>query len=847
MKTNFKLALTASMALLCLYSCGLFKNNKKQKAEMVVKDTAVVSKDTAKISIVPKTPKKFEALITKKAVADIGMFNVYKQEDKYFLEIADTLLNKDILIVSRISRSAAQVRNPTYMIGYGGDQINKSVVRLDKGPNNKLFIRKITFTERGGDSTSTMYRSVENSNIQPIVASFEVKGISKNERGVIIDITDYLNGDNDILFFEGDVKRVLGLGGYQTDKSYVKEIKSYRGNVEIKTLKTYTRGAAEPGVPAGGFLTYELNSSMLLLPDKLMPSRNADSRIGYFSTGYTDFNSNPQGVEKVEMITRWRMKPRQQDIQKYLSGQLVEPEKQIVFYIDPATPKQWVPYLIQGINDWNVAFEQAGFKNAIVAKEAPSKEENPEWSLEDARYNAVVYKPSDIPNASGPHVNDPRTGEILETHVNWYHNVMKLLRNWYFIQASAVDPKARKVKFDEELMGQLIRFVSSHEIGHTLGLRHNYGSSSAVPVEKLRDKAWVEANGHTPSIMDYARFNYVAQPEDGISDKGIFPRIGDYDKWAIEWGYRWFPEKTANQEKEYLNKWIIEKTAANKRLWFGTETDKDDPRCQNEDLGDNAMIASSYGIKNLKRILPQILNWTKEENEGYQSAVEMYSELLNQFNRYMGHVAKNIGGVMTTPKSVEEPGKVIEFVSKEKQQEAVNFLNAQLFSTPTWLLNKEIFDKTGKGTATVLNALQDNTLKKLISAETINKLLQFEAYDSRNAYTGLELLNDVKRGIWSELYANKSISIYRRNLQKSYVERLGIIINPPPAPPMPPGFAAAGSVSTTNDMISIVKSHARALQKEIRNVIPIAKDEMTKSHLQDMDERINKFFKDTRI
>ena len=372
-----------------------------------------------------------------------------------------------------------------------------------------------------------------------------------------------------------------------------------------------------------------------------------------------------------------------------------------------------------------------------------------------------------------------RSGEILETHVNWYHNVMSLVHNWYFVQTAAVDPRARKMQFDDELMGQLIRFVSSHEVGHTLGLRHNFGSSSTVPVEKLRDKAWVEANGHTPSIMDYARFNYVAQPEDSISEKGLFPRIGEYDKWAIEWGYRWFPDiKTPEQEKPVLNQWVVTQLGKNKRLFFGAESDINDPREQNEDLGDNAMKASAYGIKNLKRIVPNLVEWTKMPNEGYDNTKKMYTEVVNQFGRYLGHVTKNIGGINTTYKVIEQPGPVAEFVSKATQKEAMHFLQQQLFTTPSWLLDKNIATMTGFSDKDMISWLQSNILAKIISPATIDKLINFEMYEPSKAYTAAEMLNDLKKGIWTELATGGPIDVYRRNLQKLYVEKLTSLVNP---------------------------------------------------------------------
>ncbi|HEX6182159.1 MAG TPA: zinc-dependent metalloprotease, partial [Chitinophagaceae bacterium] len=732
-------------------------------------------------------------------------------------------------------------------------------IRFEKGPGNKIFLKNISYSEMAKDTTGDgMYRSVLNSNIQPIAAAFDIKSYYRDSnssyRASVIDITQFIATDNDILFFEANTKRAYSLGQQQTDRSYVETVKSYPTNIEIKTVKTYVRTPAQPGQGGGGGgqqqgasgpVTFELNSSMVLLPKVPMQPRYFDPRVGYFATGYTDFDANPQGVKRVVMITRWKLEPKPEDVEKYKRGELVEPQKPIVFYIDPTTPKKWVPYLIQGVNDWNVAFERAGWKNAIVAKEAPKN--NPEWSLDDARHSAIVYKPSEIPNASGPHVHDPRSGEILETHVNWYHNVMQLVRNWYFIQTAAVDPKARKMKFDDELMGQLIRFVSSHEVGHTLGLRHNYGSSSTVPVENLRNKAWVEANGHTPSIMDYARFNYVAQPEDNITESGLFPRIGEYDKWAIEWGYRWFPDyKTPDAERPKLNQWITDKTSNSSFLWFGTETDPNDPRAQNEDLGDNAMKASAYGIKNLKRILPNLFEWTKEANEDYSNTRTMYSELVNQFGRYMGHVAKNIGGITTTPRMVEETGPVYDFVPKATQKEAMVFLQQQLFTTPTWMLDKKIYQSTGINGMTTVGNLQQSVFNRVLAPNTFDKLIQFESLDPKKAYLVSELLSDLRKGIWSELATKAPIDIYRRNLQKMYVERLATLVQSPAtqgqgAAPVPQ--FQAPSMSKTNDAMSLLKGHIKSLQAEIRAAIPAVQDNVTRLHLQDVNDRLTKALK----
>jgi hypothetical protein len=801
--------------------------------------------------VTPSTqgPKPYKDVITSKAVSDGGLFWVHKVDDKYYFEIPDSLFNRDILVVNRISKAAAGMRSGGFF-GYGGDQIGQNVIRFEKGPNNKIFLRNISYAEYAKDSTSPMFTAVNNSNVQPIAAAFDVKSLGKDSTGAVIDMTDFVNGDNDVLHFNSGLKTSLRFAGIQADKSYIVGIKSYPINIEIKTVKTYSRSPAPSiggfggpggGGAGGGNMTVELNSSLVLLPKTPMQSRYFDPRVGYFAVGYTDFDANPQGVKSIAIVKRWRLEPKDGDMEKYKRGELVEPKKPIVFYIDPATPKKWVPYLIQGVNDWQGAFEKAGFKNAIMAKMAPTKEEDSTWSLEDARNSAIVYKPSDIANASGPSISDPRSGEIMESHINWYHNVMELIHDWYFIQTAAVDPKARKMVYDDELMGQLIRFVSSHEVGHTLGLRHNFGSSSTVPVERLRDKAWVEANGHTPSIMDYARFNYVAQPEDNISEAGLFPRIGDYDKWAIEWGYKLLPQyKDAEAEKGYINTWIMERLK-NNRLWFGTEVNPDDPRSQSEQVGDDAMKGSMYGIKNLQRILPNLMEWTKMPNEDYSNLSQMYNQLTFQFTRYMGHVAKYVGGIMETPKSVEEQGPVYELVSEAKQREAVDFLNKQLFATPTWLINQDIFNRTGLNGLSVIGNIQDNALGRLLSSRTLNKLVDAEAAQGNSAYQVVELLNDLKKGIWSELAVRKPIDIYRRNLQKSYINTLSNLINPPASAPVTiaPGITITLATNDKSDVKSVVRAHLASLKTEINAAAAGITDPMTKYHLQDISKRID--------
>lgn len=841
----------AFLAVFCTYTSFSYgqKNRSKPVIDTVAKPSTTVIKSSSSSN--KREPKPFKEIITDKAITSRGMFNIHKVEDRYFFEIPDSLLGRDILTVARISKGAVGVRSG--INGYAGDEIGENLVRFEKGPDNRLFLKNISYQETGRDSLAGMYWNVINSNMQPIANSFDIKALSADSTGVVIDVTEFLTGDNETLFFDNGYKRALGIGGSQSDKSYILTVKSFKENIEMVSVKTFSRSGG------GGFsmgqsqaapqnATFEINSSLVLLPKVPMQARYSDDRIGYFTTqSITDFDLNPQGVERIRFIRRFRLEPKEEDLEKYKRGELVEPKKPIVYYIDPTTPKKWVPYLIQGINDWQVAFEKAGFKNAIVGKEAPTNLQDSTWSIDDARHNAIIYKPSEVANAQGPTVIDPRSGEIIETHINWYHNVMALLRSWYMVQAAAADSRARKMQFDDELMGELIRTVSSHEVGHTLGLLHNFGSSSTVPVEKLRDKKYLETNGHTPSIMDYARFNYVAQPEDGIAAKGFLPRIGEYDKWAIEWGYRLLPQyKNPDEEKDYLNKLAIERLNANPKLWWGDgESNRDDPRSQTEDIGDNAMKASTYGIKNLQRIIKNLPDWTKETNKDYSNLREMYIQVISQFGRYIGHVSNNVAGIERTQKRVEQTGPVYVFTSKAKQKEAVNWLLQNVFTTPRWVINENITGLINVGPQTTIIGLQDRALNNIVSGGTISKLLREEAETPTSAYTFTEMMNDLRKGIFSELSSHKPIDIYRRALQKSFAEKtIGLLESSPAGFVITiggsgggGGFASPG-LSSTSDAISTAKAQLRTLQSQIKSSLPTFADASSRNHLLDLSERI---------
>ncbi len=675
---------------------------------------------------------------------------------------------------------------------------------------------------------------------------------------VVFDVTDYFKGDNQVVSVSQTAKRAFNLSSLAGDRSYIQSIHAYPINIEVRTVKTFNSSAGLPGLfssstssalpaaSAAGAVTIELNTSMILLPREPMNVRFWDRRVGFFADRYTSFADDQQRVQTNTFAIRWRLEPKDEDLEKWKRGELVEPKKPIIYYIDPATPKTWRSYLIQGINDWQGAFEAAGFKNAIVGKEWPVKDTT--MSLEDARYSVLRYFASDVENAYGPEIHDPRSGEILESHIGWYHNVMKLVHDWYMIQAAAVDPRARKMKYNDTLMGQLIRFVSSHEVGHTLGLRHNMGSSSTTPVEKLRDKQWVETHGHTGSIMDYARFNYVAQPEDSIGPKGLFPKIGDYDRWAIRWGYGYIPGSTVEEKKSASNQVIIKALTTNPRHYFGTYEfgNSSDPRNLSEDLGDNAMLASSYGIKNLQFILKNLITWTREDNDQNENINEMYDKLLLQFRRYMGHVAANIGGVYETIKTSGQNEAVYQVTPKIKQKEALSFLQKQVFTTPNWLLDKQILNRVNNpGEDNGVTQTQEYVLNSLLNTERLNRMqVSYDRYGGIQAYNAMELLNDLRTGLFSELQTRRPIDSYRRKLQKSFVAKLNAVLNPASGSggglllSILSSNALSPSELNRSDIPSIARAELQMLQKQLTFSAKAMPDTMSKIHLADLLERV---------
>ena len=702
--------------------------------------------------------------------------------------------------------------------------------RREAAYQSSYFVRSDLF--RHLRSSATRY----NSNFEPILYSFKIESKGIDSTSTLIEVTKLFNEDVKPLGFPQSRRKGYKISSLNSKKSFIESIKSYPENIESRHVKTYN-SSSPPSNSSTGTISLEINNSMILLPKTPMKRRYFDQRVGWFARSQVDYGLDVQESKSLKYLDRWRLEVKDEDLEKFENGELVTPKKQIVYYIDRATPLKWRKYLKEGIEDWQVAFEQAGFKDAIIAKDPPTKEEDPEWSPEDVRYSVVRYLASPIPNANGPHVSDPRSGEILESDINWYHNVMTLLRNWFFVQTAAINEDARGVSFDDEVMGRLIRFVSAHEVGHTIGLPHNMGSSSAYPVDSLRSATFTKKYGTAPSIMDYARFNYIAQPE----DKGValMPDIGVYDKHAVRWGYRPIPDaKTAKEEKKTLDKWIRDNENS---LMHRFGSAGIDPSSQTEDLGDDAVKASEYGILNLKRIVPNLTKWTSEDGKDYSDLQTMYGQVLTQFNRYMGHVSSNIGGVYQYYKTYDQEGPVYTHVKKSHQKKCMNFLNDQLFDTPTWMIDNNILNKIEfAGITNRIRSTQSRTLNSILDFGKMARLIENEAINGKTAYTLIDMMSDLKKGIWKELYSNKTIDVYRRNLQLAYLDRISYIMNEEQGsiPSWARGRVTSVKVSQS-DIRTIAVGQLLELRKDIKKH-KNRSDQMTKMHLDMAMAKINK-------
>ena len=784
-------------------------------------------KDSAEKEKEPKKEKTYEEIITKDAISDDGLFKVHKVKDKYYYEIADSLLGRDMLMVTRIVKMATE-------LPLNRHKMSEQVLKWEKFDNN-IFLKQASYSKFANDSLPISI-AVSNSNFEPIISSFKIAVENKENNSHVIDVTSLYKSDIKIFGFPQSSRKGYKITSLDSKLSFIESIRSFPLNIETKHIKTYKSSDSR-----NGQISMVLNNSMILLPKEPMKRRYFDQRVGWFTSAQTDYGIDNQEAETVRYLDRWRLEIKDEDIDKFKNGELVEPKKPIVYYLDPATPEKWRKYLKDGIEDWNVAFEAAGFKNAVIVKYPPTKEEDPDWSPEDVRYSTVRYLASPSLNANGPHVSDPRSGEIIESDINWYHNVMKLLRNWYFVQTAAVNPDSRGVEFKNEVMGELIRFVSSHEFGHTIGLPHNMGSSSAYPVDSLRSATFTKKYGTSPSIMDYARFNYVAQPGDeGVAlmpSQWNTPNVGVYDIYSVKWGYKPILDVSVEEEKSILKSWIMEK-ANDLKYRFGSAGI--DPSSQTEDLGDDAVKASEYGIANLKRIMPKLMEWTTKDGETYTELGYMYGQVLGQFGRYMGHVSNNIGGIYQYYKTSDQDGAVYTHVKKSYQQNCMNFLQNQLFETPEWMINKEILNKIEfAGITNRIRSTQSRTLNSLLDFGKMARLIENEAINGKNAYSLIEMMTDLRKGIFNEVYKNKTIDVYRRNLQLAYLDRISYLMSNEQGstPSWARNYVTSVKVSQS-DIRTVAANQLIELRKDLKKH-KNKSDKMTKMHLEMVQNKIS--------
>jgi hypothetical protein len=771
--------------------------------------------------------KKYSEVITDEAESDEGLFNVHKVEDKYYYEIPDDHLEREMLLVTRVVKTADN-------LGYGGEKMNTQIVRWQK-KNKNILLRHVSY-ENVATEGKPIYEAVQNSNFEPIIASFSIEALNEDSTGSVIEVTSLFTSDIPSLGMSSNQRRAYQVRRLDGDRTFIEHINSYPENIEARNVLTYD-ASEPPSNSSTGTISMEVNHSMIVLPEDEMRARSHDQRVGFFSVGKTEYTDEAQKAKQIRHITRWKLVPKDKEAYKaWLDGEsdeLVEPENPIVYYVDPATPEKWREHLRQGVDDWQVAFEAAGFKNAIVGKLPPTKEEDPEFSPEDVRYSVIRYFASPVQNAYGPHVHDPRSGQILESDIGWYHNVMNLLRNWFFIQTSAANPDARGVEFDEEIMGELIRFVSAHEVGHTLGFPHNMGSSFAYTVDQLRDPEFTSTHGTAPSIMDYARFNYVAQPGDGVTN--FYPAVGTYDKWAAKWGYTWFPDDMSDEEIEAtLNEWTRER-ADDPRYFYGSGGS--DPRVQTEDLTNDAMRASELGIANLQVTTENLIDWIEEEGENFDQLEELYNNIVGQWNRYMGHVLNNVGGVYEDQKTFEQEGVVYAPVEKERQKRAMEFLQTHAFSSPTWAINYDILDRINEASVIEnFRGAQASVLSRLTNAQRIARLIEYERRSDDDTYTAFEMMDDVRNGIFSEVRANENIDVHRRALQRAYIDQMESLME---AEVQGGGWFGPSLNVNQSDIKSIVRNELTILNRDIDSALGNGGfDRATRVHLEDARIRV---------
>jgi len=727
--------------------------------------------------------------ITFNMKVDKGLITTYQnKKNELYFEIDKSLLSKDLLVVTRL----AQI--PSDYSGYlnAGSKTAEHVVEFVK-QGQKILLKEVSYSNIA-NINDPISISVSENNFKPILAAFEIK--NSDEDSFLINVTNYFMSDspgfNIIRSYD---KENYKIGGVDKKRSFIDSANSFAKNIEILHTLTFSANKAPRKNQTKSF-TFQINHSIIALPDDLMPIRYEDKRVGWFNTEKINYSSDALKSEKFSIIRRWRLEPS--DIDAYKKGDLVEPIKQIVYYLDPATPIKWRKYFKMGIEDWNTAFEKAGFKNAIIAKDPPTKEEDPDFSPEDIRYSTVRYVASTTRNAVGPSVSDPRTGEILESDIIWYHNHLRSYRNRYLIETGAANPKARTLETPEEEIGEMMRRVISHEIGHALGLPHNMKASSAYPVDSLRSGNFTQKFGIASSIMDYARYNYVAQP----GDKNIrfIRQIGPYDDYSIEWGYRYFGE-TPENERETL-RMIVDSKSLNPIYMFGGYGN--DPNSQTENIGDDPVRASMYGIKNLKIVANNLENWTMQPNGNYDDLNEIYGELISVYRRYIYHVHNIVGGIYNTTHNSNQAG-VTTYLNTDvsKQKEALLFLDQNLWKTQDWLMKKKLVSKIKEeGVLASFQNLQIGALNRFLSVDKLNRMLSAQESLLGNALTVEQLLNSLFKTIATKPFSE---DLFEQRLQLHFIDRINLLMTEKDLNPTVKGLL----MELKNDFYSLSKRKGR--------------------------------------
>ncbi len=789
-------------------------------------------------------PRPYAQVITDKAVTDAGGITTHRVDDRWFFEVPDSLVRRDFLLVSRVAGVPSNFGGFTS----AGTSIEERVVRWERHLD-RVLLRAIAFDAVADDSLPIAL-SVQNNNVGPILAAFPIQAFSRDSASYVLDVTDFFAGDTPAISgMTAAQRRQYQVRRLDPARSHINAVRSFPLNIEVRHTQTYD--AAEPPPPdrSGSTMTIEMSQSIVLLPKDPMRARYADARVGFLSIERVNYGLDEQKAASQRFIRRWRLEPK--DPAAYARGELVEPIKPIVYYIDPATPMKWRPYVRQGVQDWHVAFEKAGFKNAILAKDPPSPKEDPEWDPEDIRYSVVRWAASLVRNAVGPSTSDPRTGEIIESDITWYHNHMRSYRNRLMIETGAANPVARSLEMPEDLMGETMRKVVTHEVGHAIGLPHNMVASSSFPVDSLRKAAFAKKYGVSATIMDYARQNYVAQPGDGLEPKDFVRRLGPFDDWVINWGYRVLPNAaTPEAERKTLNEWITKQNGWPKYRYVPQQIGGVDPRSQTEDVGDDPVRASAFALANLKRVVPNLVEWTTRAGEDYEDLNELYSETLGMWSLYMGHVTTVIGGVQVDFKSADQDGAVFTIVPKARQKAAVQFLSDNAFTTPEWLTPNEILARLGPplGPTSISNR-QAGVLTQLLQVGRLTRLSDAESFDPTNAYPAAEYLADLRRAVWG---GDITPDPNRRTLHRVYLERLAAIVTPPPPPPPPAAPGGAGPPQqqgpafplllppnvARSDLPALARRELRTIQTDTRRAAATANG-VARAHWLDVVDRID--------